>query len=167
MITVGRIGRPRGVNGEMYVTPLTDFPDRFLGLTEIFLDTRGTWELVTVTSSRLIGGRPVIGLKAITSKEEAARYTNRMLAVPRDQVVDLPEDTYFVFDMIGATVVSENDGETIGELVDIAQYPANDVYVIKAVDGRELLCPAIREFVREVDVAGRRVVVAPAGLVSK
>jgi 16S rRNA processing protein RimM len=167
LITVGKLGRPRGIHGEMYITPMTDFPDRFLGLKEIYLGTRGAWEKITVVSSRLVSGRPVIELEKVTSKEIASRYTNRDLAVPRDQLVDLPEDTYFVFDLIGAEVINEATGEKVGELIDVVQYPANDVYVIRGLDGTELLCPAIKEFVREIDAAAKRVVVVASGLVSK
>ncbi len=167
MITVGKIGRPRGIHGEVYVTPLTDFPDRFVGLKEIYLDSRGAWEKKTIVSSRLIGGRPVIGLEEVHNPEEASRLTNRILAVPRDQVVELPEDTYFLFDIIGASVIDLTSGEKVGELVDVHQYPANDVYVIKKNDGGELLCPAIKEFVKQVDIAAKKIVIVTAGVTLK
>ncbi len=164
MITVGRIGKPRGVNGEMYITPMTDFPDRFIGLKEIYVDAHGIWEKKTVTSSKLISGRPVIALEQVTNPEEASRLTNRILAVPRDQLVALPENTYFEFDLIGAEVIDHAAGSVVGRLEEIQHYPANDVYVIRKIDGGELLCPAITEFVRQVDVAAKKIVIVTAGL---
>ena len=164
MITIGKIGKPRGVNGEMYVTPMTDFPDRFVGLKEIYVDSRGSWEKMTVTSSKLVAGRPVIGLEQVKNPEDASRLTNLTLAVPRDQLVKLPENTYFEFDLIGAEVIDHAAGVTVGKLEEIQHYPANDVYIIRKLDGSELLCPAITEFVRQVDVAAKKIVIVTAGL---
>ncbi|MBK7142110.1 MAG: 16S rRNA processing protein RimM [bacterium] len=159
LITVGKLGKTRGLHGELYVTPLTDFPDRFLDLTEIFVGNRGVWEKMKIISSRLVGGRPVLGFESFTTPEASARLTNRELAVPRDQVVDLPEDMYYVFEIIGCAVYSDAGGAQLGELVDVEHYPANDAYVVRMTDGSRRMLPATKQAIKTVDLQAKRMVV--------
>jgi len=150
----------------MYVTPWTDFPDRFLDLKEIYLDEKGTWQRMTVESSRLVSGRPILKFAGIDTPEAASRLTNRHLAVTSDQLVKLPADTFYVFDLIGCDVFDEG-GVKIGRVTDVQQYPANDVYVIRTDDIEEVLFPAVTEFVKEVDAENRKIIVRNTGLFEK
>lgn len=163
-VIVGKLGRPRGVQGEIRVTPETDFPERFVGLKEIYVRDRNRWEKRSLISSRLISGRPVLLFEDITTPEEAARLTNRDLAVPRNQAVVLPDDTYYIFDLIGCEVLEEDTDRPIGQVVDVERYPVNDVYVIKSASGEMLRCPAVKQFIRKVDIQGRKISVLTAGL---
>lgn len=166
-VIVGKLGRPRGLAGEIYVTPETDFPQRFVGLKEIYVKDRNRWEKRSLISSRLISGRPALLFEDITTPEEAARLTNRDLAVPRSQAVVLPDDTYFIFDLIGCEVLEEDTDRLIGQVVDVERYPANDVYVIKSTSGEMLRCLAVRQFVRKVDIQERKISVLTAGLLKE
>jgi 16S rRNA processing protein RimM len=159
LITVGKFGKTRGIHGELWVTPLTDFPDRFVGLKEIFVGNRGTWEKMTIIASRLVGDRPVLGMAGYTTPEAAARLTNRELAVPRNQLVKLPEDTYYVFEMIGCGVFGEGSDTRLGEIADVESYPANDVYLVAMVDGSRRILPATKQAVKSVDLKNKRMVV--------
>ena len=163
-VTVGKLGRARGVHGELWVTPATDFPDRFLGLREIYVNNRGAWEKIRIISSRMISGRPVVALADVTNPEQAARLTNRELAVPREQLVQLPEDRHYIFDVVGCQAYAAGSNEPLGEVVDVVQYPANDVYVIRKADGGEMLCPAIKQFVVSIDTEHKRVTLVTDGL---
>jgi 16S rRNA processing protein RimM len=163
-ITVGRLGRTRGVHGELYITPLTDFPDRFLDLTEIFVENRGRWERYEIRSSRLIGGKPVIGFVDIMTLEDAARLTNRHVAVPRERVVELPSGSYYIFDLVGCVAYEVGTERRLGEIVDVRQYPANDAYVIRREDGSDVLFPAVRHYVKSIDIAHKKIVIDAAGL---
>lgn len=165
MITVGRLGRTRGIDGELFVHPETDFPERLTKLRRIFLSDGAGWEPVNVASARFVGDKVVLRFEGITTPEAAARYTNRWVAVGRDELVDLPEDTFFLFDLIGCTVEDEA-GTVIGRIVQVEQYPANDAYEIELNSGQRVLFPAVRSFVRHVDVEQQRVVIDRAGLVA-
>jgi 16S rRNA processing protein RimM len=159
LITVGKFGKTRGIHGELWVTPLTDFPDRFIGLKEIYVGNRGNWEKMAIVSSRMIGERPVLGMAGYTTPEAAARLTNRELAVPRDELVKLPKDTYYVFDLIGCGVFGEGNGTRLGEVADVESYPANDVYLIAMADGSRRILPATKQAVKSIDLKNRRMVV--------
>jgi len=165
-ITVGQLGRPRGTTGEIYVTLLTDFPERFENMTEIFVSSGNSWEKMKVLSSRFIAGRPVLQLENINSPEEAARMTNRYLAVPKSQLMKPREDSFFIFDLIGCEVVNES-GDRIGSIVDVDELPANDAYIVKTEDGKRLIMAAVKRFVKKVDIENRKVVVDAAGLIEE
>lgn len=159
LIVVGKLGRPRGVQGEMYITPLTDFPERFNGMKEIHVKSRDGWEKLEIVSAVMVGKRPVVKFHGVASPEEAARMTNRELAVPKDQLVKLPEGEFFVFELVGCEVFEQASGQQIGKVVDVEQYPAHDVYVVQTTEDKLLQVPAVDEFVKDIDVVAKRLVV--------
>lgn len=159
LVIVGKLGRPRGVQGEMYITPLTDFPERFNGMEEIHVKSRDGWEKKRIASVEMIGNRPVIRFEGVGSPEEAARMTNRELAVPKDQMVSLPAGEFFVFDLIGCDVFEQTNGQQIGKVIDVEKYPANDVYVVQTAEDKMLQVPVVGEFVKDIDVVAKRLVV--------
>lgn len=165
-VTIGKFGRARGVRGELWVTPLADNSERWLALKEVYVaasrqDRRaaGDWQPFTIELARVIGGRPVLKLATINSPEEAARFTNRELAIPREELAPPPADSYYVVDLVGCTVVDDATGETVGKVEDVYQLPANDVYVIRTITGGEVLFPAVRDFVKHIDIAAKRITV--------
>lgn len=163
-VIIGRLGKSRGIDGAIWVSPATDFPDRFLDMKSVLVKGRDGWETWEIAESELVSGRPVLRFAHIRSREEAKRFANRDLAVDRSQVVELPDDTYFVFDLIESDVVEEQSGAVIGKLTDVEPYPANDVYVVTDGDGKVIRLPAVRQFVREIDVEHKRIVVDTRGL---
>jgi 16S rRNA processing protein RimM len=164
LITVGALGRTRGVHGDMYVIPTSDDPERFVGLKEIFVSSRDTWVKMNIASVQVISGRAVMRFEGIGNPEDAAQLTNRRLALPRHQLIELPENTFFVFDLEGCSVYDERTGELVGTVSEVETYPANDVYVIETTDGAELLCPVTAQFVKRVDVENNKIVIVRDGL---
>ena len=165
-ITVGKFGRTHGLDGAIYVTPLTDFPDRFSQLKEAYLAAESGWDKVEIEAVQMHNGRPVIKLKTIDTMEQAAQLINRELAIKREQLMPLEPGQYFVFDLVGCAVVDGESGDIIGTLTDVVRYPANDVYAIEAVDGRRMICPAVATFVKSIDIAAKRVVIDTGGLLA-
>ncbi len=163
---MGRLGRPRGVDGEIAVYPLTDFPDRFLEMNSVFVSRPNGWIEYQIESSELVGGRPVIKLQTVDTPEAAMELANCELAVPRTQLVPLEKDQYYVFDLIGCEVIEEGSGRAIGTIADVQRYPANDVYLIGDTEGHRWLCPAVTDFVRSIDIAAHKIVINPAGLLA-
>jgi 16S rRNA processing protein RimM len=166
-VTVGKLGRTRGVQGDLYIIPLTDFPERFENIREIFISSREGWQPIKVASTGTVGGRLVIRFEEVTSREEAARFTNKELAVPKDQLVKLPEDSFYIFDLVGCKVYTEGSEQPIGEVTEVEQYPANDVYRVRTSENTEILIPALKRFVKSVDIKAKRIVVDEAGLLTE
>lgn len=164
-VTVGRLGRTRGVRGEMYIIPETDFPDRFLDMNEIFIQHKDGWKKTRLESSRIVSGRPVIKLEGIDTPEDAARLTNREVGVPEEEIANLPEGSFWIHDLIGCEVVEENSEVRLGEITGVERYPANDVYLIKTEDGKEVMIAAVEQFIKSVDMAARKVTIDKAGII--
>lgn len=148
---VGIITSPHGVRGEMKIFPTTDDAKRFKKLKEVILDTGKEELTIAVEGVKFFKQMVILKLKGIDTPEEAGRYRQKSLYVTRENAVRLSKDEYFIADLIGLEVRDEQD-EIIGEIKDVMQTGANDVYVIDMTDGRELLLPAIRECVLNVDV---------------
>ena len=159
-VVIGRLGKPRGVRGALNVIPLTDVPGRFAGMKEIHVGFDGQWEPMKIASIEYMAERPVIRFAAVVTPEAAARLTNRELAVPRDEVAKLPKDTFFDFDLVGCDVIDDKSRNKIGQVADVEHFPANDVYVVNLTGGSQLRVPAVRAFVKDVDLAKRRVIIA-------
>lgn len=163
-ILVGQLGRTRGVHGWLWITPETDFPDRFGDLERILVSEHDSWRELEIEAAKVIGGRPAIKFVGINNREDAARLTNRKLGVTTEQLVPLPADTHYVFDLVGCEVRDAENDVRLGELVDVIRYPANDVYLIRTDCGKEILFPAVNDFVRKIDVAARIVLVVNGGM---
>jgi 16S rRNA processing protein RimM len=159
-ITIGRFGRPRGVSGEIYIIPATDDPDRFLELTDIMAVGKDKRRQLHLESVAIIGGRPVVKVEGIGSREEAAQLTNLSVEIPFDKVRPLPEGSYYQFDLVGCQAVG-TDGVEYGIIEEVLFYPANDIYRIKSDRFGEVLFPVVDRFVVEVDIDGRRIVIRP------
>lgn len=149
---IGIVTSPHGVKGELKVFPTTDDPKRFKRLREVILDTGKERLSLEIEDVKFLKQLVVLKFKGLDSRDEVERYRRASLLVARENAVRLGRNEYFRADLIGLTVRNE-DGAEIGCLKDVMETGANDVYVIELEDGRELLLPAIRQCVLEVDVA--------------
>lgn len=122
------------------------------------------WQKIRVLRVAEISGRPVVLLEGIDTPEKASQLTNRAIAVPMQGLPPLEDGRHYVHEIIGCEVFDEADGRKLGEVTDIERYPANDVYVIRATNGSEILFPAVKDFVREIDTKARRIAILRAGL---
>lgn len=154
---VGRIVGPFGVKGEAKVELLTDFPDRFKGLTSIHVGSERT--VYEIERSRKHQARVLLKLAGVDTPEAVNQLRGQELAVPRDQAMRLPPDHYYLDDLNGMEVVT-TDGAPVGTIREVLQTGSNDVFVIG--QGRdEILVPAIQDAVKEIDMDSRRVVIEP------
>ncbi|MCI8463551.1 MAG: 16S rRNA processing protein RimM [Lachnospiraceae bacterium] len=148
---VGIVTSPHGVRGEMKVFPTTDDARRFKRLKEVIADTGKERITLEIEGVKFFKNLVIIKFRGIDSCDEAEKYRKTSLLVSRENAVRLSRDEYFIADLIGLTVQNE-EGSEIGVLKDVMETGANDVYVIELHDGRELLLPAIRQCVLQVDV---------------
>ena len=148
---VGIVTSPHGVRGEMKVFPTTDDARRFKRLKEVIADTGKERITLEIEGVKFFKNLVIIKFRGIDSCDEAEKYRKTSLLVSMENAVRLSRDEYFIADLIGLTVQNE-EGSEIGVLKDVMETGANDVYVIELHDGRELLLPAIRQCVLQVDV---------------
>ena len=157
-VAIGKLHKPRGIQGEVFCQPLTDFVERFEDLksvTAIF--PGGRREVLSVVHARLYGTRLAIKFKGVNTPEAAKLYRGVHLVVPKDETFDLPDDNFYVYEIVGMEVETE-DGETVGLVKDVLSIPGNDIYVVDR-NGEEVLLPAVKELMT-VDRDARKIVVA-------
>lgn len=158
LLQVGVLTSTHGVRGEVKVFPMTDDVRRFKKNKKYILETPSGPIDVTVESTKFFKQFVILKLEGFDSIDDIAQYKNCGLYVTRENAVKCEKDEYFIADLIGMEVVEEG-GAKIGELSDVIQTGANDVYVVKTPEGKELLFPAIKDCVRSVDMTERRVTV--------
>ncbi|RMI12725.1 MAG: 16S rRNA processing protein RimM [Calditrichaeota bacterium] len=156
-IAIGKFVRTRGTRGHLLAVPYSELPDRFLSLSTVYVETPLGMHGFVIEEVQIRPQGSVIKLKGVDTREAAAELVPCELWVPREQQIALPEDTYFIHDLIGLSVYDVEQGY-VGELVEVIQNTGNDVYVVQE-GAREVLIPAVGEFIKEVNLSERKMVV--------
>lgn len=158
MIAIARILKAVGIQGELKLEPLTHDLTRFeslrsvrVGVDEDRLVSRSIEEV------RVVGGFVYLRFQGIQDPDQANMLRGHYLYVEEEQAVRPPHGAYFIHDIIGLTVVT-TDGRVIGRIRDVLVFPANDVWVVECGE-EEVLLPAIKDVIRQVDIQGGRVVI--------
>jgi 16S rRNA processing protein RimM len=158
LLAVGSVTKPFGIKGDLIVQPLTDVPGRFRARRRVHMGRDDKTTESRVIEQAVADGRGVrLKLKGIDNRTAAEKVRGHILYVEETDAVRLPRGTYFIHDIIGLSV-SDEQGAVLGTVSDVLRYPANDVYVVRSSEG-EILVPAVKEFVRKVDLATRTLVV--------
>lgn len=155
LLQVGIISSMHGIKGEVKVFPTTDDPNRFKKLKSVLLDTgRETLDL-QVEQVKFFKQFVILKFKEFDSINEVEKYKGKGLFVTRENAVKLKPNEYFIADMIGMEVFTD-EGRKFGILTDVLETGANDVYVVETEEHKEVLLPAIKECILNVDIAGRK-----------
>ncbi len=154
LLQVGVITTTHGIRGEVKVFPTTDDPKRFLDLKNVILDDGKTTLDLEIQNVKFFKNLVILKFKGIDNINDIEKYKKAGLYVTREDAVELEEDEYFIADLIGMDVISD-EGEQLGTISDVLQTGANDVYVISSKGQKDLLLPAIHECVLDVNVEER------------
>jgi len=158
-IAIGKILTTHGNKGELIVEPLTDFPERFQTGEEVWLDREGRFSKHRIESVRFHRQWVILGLSGVPDMSAAEELRGGLLKVPADRVYPLPEGHYYVFQLVGLPVFTQ-EGDFLGILKDVLPTGSNDVYqVCHPETGREILLPAIKDCIKSIDLEHRRIVV--------
>lgn len=149
-LQVGVISSTHGVRGEVKVFPTTDDVNRFKKLKEVILVTEKTEKVLKITSVKFFKQFAILKFEGIDSLNDVEAYKGGQLYVTRKNAIKLSKDEYFIADLIDLQVVDEEERE-IGILTDVMKTGANDVYIVKNEEGKELLFPAIKECILDID----------------
>ncbi len=163
-IAIGRIARAHGLRGEVAVHVLTDFPERFESMKEVYVGPADSAELRQVTGTRWHKDRVLLSLQGYDSRTSAESLRGLLIQIPIEDARQLQDNEYYPHQLMGMDVVTV-DGEDLGRISDILYTNANDVYVVVGPSGQTLL-PAITDVIQRVDLAeGRMIVTLIPGLV--
>jgi 16S rRNA processing protein RimM len=155
LIAVARITIPHGVRGEVKLQPLTDFPRRFEE-TDFLLLADGT--RLILESARLQKDTVLAKFRGMDTPEVWIPFRHQELYVTEDQLMPLPQGQFYIHQIIGIDVFDES-GKPLGKVINVLQTGSNDVYVVKATGGEEILLPAIDTVVKKIDMNERRMIV--------
>ena len=158
LLQVGVISSTQGVRGEVKVFPTTDDVKRFKKLKKVILDTGKEQLPLEIEGVKFFKQFVILKFRGIDNINDIEKYKGKRLLVDREHAVKLKKDEYFIADMIGMDVFTE-DGELFGALKDVMETGANDVYIIEMSDGKEVLVPAIKQCILDVDIENRKMVI--------
>ncbi len=165
-LQVGVISSTHGIRGEVKVFPTTDDAERFKQLKKVYMDTGKEQMPLEIEDVKFFKKFAILKFKGIDNINDIEKYRGKSLLVDREDAVELGENEYYIADMLGLEVYTE-DGNFFGNLKDVMETGANDVYIIAAKEYGEVLVPAIRECILDVDVERNRMVIhLMEGLVS-
>ena len=151
LLKVGVITTTHGVRGEVKVFPTTDDAERFLELEYVLLDTGRELRRLDIKNVRFFKNLVILKFDGIDNINDIEKYKGKDLWIPREEAQELEDDEYYIADLQGLNVVLE-DGTEFGTLRDVMETGANDVYIIDSNEHGEVLLPAIKECILDVDL---------------
>lgn len=157
-LAIGKVVKAFGIRGEVVVFPLTDSTRRFQRLRKVYIGKDASNARENDITGVRAGSRGVrMSFKGVADRTAAEQLVGGFLFVDERNRVVLPEGRYFVHELTGMAVIDQT-GNRIGTLTEVLKMPANDIYVVDA-HGREVMIPAVREFVKKIDVEAMVMVV--------
>jgi len=154
LINIGQITTTQGVQGEVRVLPLTDFPDRFSALSGVIVTRNGSRCDLAVEGVRWHKQYVIIKFAGYDTPEKAAELRGAFLQVPEQDLVKLPDGHYYLFQLVGLRVI-DTGGRELGTITDVLPTGSNDVYVVRdCSSAREILVPALKSVVKTIDIDG-------------
>ncbi|MBQ6091730.1 MAG: 16S rRNA processing protein RimM [Lachnospiraceae bacterium] len=157
-LRVGVITSPHGIHGEVKIFPTTDDPQRFKKLKKVIVDTHKEKKEMEIGGIKFFKNLVIATLSGIEDRTQAEKYRSADILIEREDALPLGEDEYYICDILGFTVTND-DGTVLGTLEDVLTSCANDVYVVKRENGKEILIPSTKECVLSTDLNSKNIVV--------
>ena len=157
-LEVGQIVNTFGIKGEVKVTPFTNDMKRFDDLKKVYVTSRKDSKLYKVENVRYHKNMVLIKFKGVDTVEEAEELRNFYIQIERKDATPLEEGTYFIADLIGLEVYSD-EGNLLGKVEDIYNTGSNDIYVVKDELGKQILLPGIKDVIKDVQIENAKIIV--------
>lgn len=155
-LRVGVISSTHGIKGEVKVFPTTDDVKRFKKLRRVFLTYKNDFLELEIASVKFFKQFVILSFKGYEDINKIEKYKGCDLLISREDAVPLANNEYFICDLVGCKVVTDENTE-LGTLTDVLCTGANDVYIVKTEDDKEILLPVIDECILDVDIENRLV----------
>ena len=160
LITVAKIVNTQGHLGEVRALCLTDFPERFKKMKKAILTNGQKLIELSFESVRTHKQFIIIKFQEVVDMNEAEKLKDYLIQIPEEDLVQLEQGHYYVFQLIGLDVYN-SQGQHLGQLKEVFQTGANDVYLIKSEAGKEILVPAIKDVIKEVNIEEKKIIADP------
>ncbi len=159
-LVIGQITKPHGVRGELRVDVTTEEPTRFFNLEKVHIakNERITPEEIEVDSARFHQDKVLIKFVGYNYRDQVEHFRKWLILVPTDQAIPLEEGEFFYYQLVGMAIETD-EGESLGEVIEVIQTGANDVFVVAHPERGELLIPDTEEVVTHIDSDLRKITV--------
>ncbi len=158
MYLIGYILKPQGLKGELKVESVTPYLERFNRLDRVYLQLKEKKQTYSIENVRISDRFVYLKFTEINSRDDADLLRTAEVLIEEKDLIQPAQDEYFIHDLIGCQVISENN-DVIGVLSDVIQMSSNDVYVLKNGEGIEILIPATKEIVKRVNVGQKQIII--------
>ena len=155
---IGQIVNTSGLKGEIKIKPFTDDITKFNNFKTIYISIKKELKEFKIEKVRFSKNMVFLKLKGIDTIEEAENYRNLYIKRKRDKDEKLEKDTYYIVDILGCKVYTDQQKE-LGEVIDVFSTGSNDVYVVKDELGKQILLPAIKDVIKNVDIENKLITV--------
>ena len=155
-LEIGKIINSYGLKGFIKVLPLTDNIKRYELLKTVFIDYRNNLEIFDIEEVKYHKNFVLLKLKGLDDINQVEKYKESYIKIDRKDGVKLPKDSYYIVDLIGLNVETI-EGEYLGKIDDIFPTGSNDVYVVKNELGKQILIPAIKSVIKEIDIENKKI----------
>ena len=155
---IGQIVNTYGIKGFVKVVPFTDDIKRFECLKNVYIEYKENMILATIEEVSYSKANVLIKFKEFPDINMVEKFKNCYLKIERKDAVKLPKNTYFIVDLIGLDVITE-EGRLLGKIDDVFRTGSNDVYAVKDELGKQILLPAIKEVIKNVDLENKKILV--------
>ena len=156
LIDIGQIVNTHGLRGDLKVMPWCDDPEIFCELEYVLIDNKE----FLIEKSSLHKNAVLLKLQGINHINDAELYRNKILYVKRADLGELPEGTYYICDLLGCSVIT-NEGRLLGRIKDIIKTGSNDVYVVEDEQKKQVLIPVIDEVINSVNIEEKKIIITP------
>jgi len=153
-VAVGEINSPWGIKGHVKVTPLTSNPERLQPKQQVFVGDLA----LTITDAKIVGKIPVVQFSSFTTRNSVESLKGSLIEILEKDLPKLPENIFYIHDIVGLTVFTD-DGEVVGEVIEVLQTGANDVYVIRASNGKDVLIPALESVIVAIKIEDESLII--------
>lgn len=158
-LKIGQIVNTVGLKGFVRVVPYTDDNKRFELLESVYLVDKKHYKKYDIEDVKYQKNLVLLKFRNINDINSAEELKNLYIEIDRKDAVKLPENTYFIVDLIGLDVVNVDNNALLGKIEDVFSTKSNDVYVVKNDEGKQILIPAIKSVVKNVDLENKKVTV--------
>lgn len=155
-LRVGVISSTHGIRGEVKVYPTTDDVKRFDYLKEVILDTKKELKPLKVSGVKYFKNQVILKFENIDNINDIEAYKGCDLLITRENAVELEHGEYFIYDILGSTVITDENVE-LGILEEVISSTANDVFIVKTKEGKEILIPFIDQCILNIDIEAKEI----------
>ncbi len=157
-LEIGQIVNTFGIKGMVKVKPFTDNIERFNNLEKVYIKNKSSQTEYKIQEVKYHKNMVLMKLEGIENPEQADLLRNSYLIVDREKETPLEKGTYYIVDMIGLEVYTD-ENELLGTLEDIYNTGSSDIYVVKNELGRQVLLPAIKDVIKNIDMENKKITV--------